>query len=249
MPSRQKITIVIAVMVMIIAGLTPLLFHARKPARRMSPQLKEVVGIGVAMRINQRTHDLLVMDVISNSPAADAGITNGLIISKVDDVPMNGKLSVRETKLTGRERKLSVPDSKLSRTDRKLTGTETKLIGRKTFQTGTKTFVSLTETIQSVPDKDEKMAVFSQFQEKMRGFHVFQGLTGNSPAFQGWETELSFNRRVPSGRQNMVAIRQHLSSLTGLLMTMTGHPSAKALGYFHRCHGDIAPYQKIQSPA
>lgn len=85
-----RIAIVSAVVVLLAAGAT-VFFHSQKPARHFQQRKPpEVVGIGVALRINQRTHDLLVMDVISNTPAAEAGITNGLIISKVDDVPMHG---------------------------------------------------------------------------------------------------------------------------------------------------------------
>jgi C-terminal processing protease CtpA/Prc len=91
MNKRTKLAIAVALSMGILVSVMPLLFHSQKPVRhRQSPPPAEVVGIGVALRINLRTHELLVMDVISNTPAADAGITNGLIISKVDDTTMQG---------------------------------------------------------------------------------------------------------------------------------------------------------------
>lgn len=90
MTKRTRIAIIGVAGVLLVAGLL-IYLHLHKSAKHHQPlKPAEVVGIGVALRINTRTHELLIMDVISNTPAADAGITNGLIINKVDDTRMQG---------------------------------------------------------------------------------------------------------------------------------------------------------------
>jgi carboxyl-terminal processing protease len=71
--------------------ITLLLHQPQKPVRhRPALQSTEFVGVGIAIRINTRTHEVIIMHAVPNSPASEAGITNDLIIAKVDDVPLEG---------------------------------------------------------------------------------------------------------------------------------------------------------------
>ena len=55
-----------------------------------SPRADEVVGIGAALRMDNRSHTLRIMNVLPGTPAAQAGLSAGLIIHKVDDVLVTG---------------------------------------------------------------------------------------------------------------------------------------------------------------
>jgi C-terminal processing protease CtpA/Prc len=90
--SRNKtIAIAVALIIPIAVVVALLLRHPQKPVRhRPAPQPTEFVGVGIAIRINTRTHEVVVMQAVPNSPASEAGITNNLIIAKVDDVPLEG---------------------------------------------------------------------------------------------------------------------------------------------------------------
>ena len=52
---------------------------------------KEVVGLGFAFDLDKKTHTLLVTRVYPQSPASQAGLSAGLIIQKIEDVPTAGK--------------------------------------------------------------------------------------------------------------------------------------------------------------
>ena len=47
--------------------------------------------MGVSLRMDTQTHAAVIQEVIANTPAAAAGITKGLIVSKVDGVSLEGK--------------------------------------------------------------------------------------------------------------------------------------------------------------
>src|SRR6185503_17128815 len=51
---------------------------------------QEVVGIGAALRMDNRSRTLRIMNVFPGTPAERAGLTAGLIIHKVDDVLVAG---------------------------------------------------------------------------------------------------------------------------------------------------------------
>jgi hypothetical protein len=67
----------------------------RKPLTRKSstvfPPELEVVGIGIALELNEQTRTLRIAKVFPNSPAAQAGLSTGLIIRRIGDVPLEGK--------------------------------------------------------------------------------------------------------------------------------------------------------------
>jgi hypothetical protein len=52
---------------------------------------KEIVGLGFAFGLDKKTHTLLVTKVYPKSPAAQAGLSSGLIIQKINAVPTAGK--------------------------------------------------------------------------------------------------------------------------------------------------------------
>jgi C-terminal processing protease CtpA/Prc len=92
MTPRKRLALAVVLVLVIGASIILLLHQPQKPVRRRQPPPPaEVVGVGIALRINTRTHELLVQDIVPNTPAAEAGITNGLIINKVDDEQMIGK--------------------------------------------------------------------------------------------------------------------------------------------------------------
>jgi RNA polymerase sigma factor (sigma-70 family) len=54
-------------------------------------RLMPVAGIGVALNMDKQTSALRITQVVPNLPAAQAGLTAGIIIQKVDGVPIGGK--------------------------------------------------------------------------------------------------------------------------------------------------------------
>ena len=52
---------------------------------------KEIVGLGFAYGLDKETHALFVTKVYPQSPASQAGLSAGLIIQKIEDVPTAGK--------------------------------------------------------------------------------------------------------------------------------------------------------------
>jgi serine-type D-Ala-D-Ala carboxypeptidase/endopeptidase len=55
--------------------------------------LRDLVGIGVALEVDAATHKLKITQVIPKSPAAEAGLTAGVYIEKIDEVATAGKPS------------------------------------------------------------------------------------------------------------------------------------------------------------
>jgi D-alanyl-D-alanine-carboxypeptidase/D-alanyl-D-alanine-endopeptidase len=52
---------------------------------------REIIGIGVALELNQQPGGLRITKVLPDSPAAKAKLSEGLIIVAIDDVPTAGK--------------------------------------------------------------------------------------------------------------------------------------------------------------
>jgi CubicO group peptidase (beta-lactamase class C family) len=52
---------------------------------------REMIGIGTALEFDKEKSAVRITKVIAKSPAADAGLTAGLIIQKIDDIATNGK--------------------------------------------------------------------------------------------------------------------------------------------------------------
>jgi len=51
----------------------------------------EVVGVGIALDIDRETRTVRITKVIPNSPASLSGLSAGLIVQRIDDVPTAGK--------------------------------------------------------------------------------------------------------------------------------------------------------------
>jgi hypothetical protein len=65
----------------------------RKPLTRESSTVfpPELVGIGIALDLDEQTRTLRITKVLPGSPAAQAGLASGLIIRKIGDVPLEGE--------------------------------------------------------------------------------------------------------------------------------------------------------------
>src|SRR2546425_12497702 len=65
----------------------------RLPLKRdnASEFAKEIVGLGFAFDLDKKTHTILVTRVYPQSTASQAGLSAGLIIQKIENVPTAGK--------------------------------------------------------------------------------------------------------------------------------------------------------------
>jgi carboxyl-terminal processing protease len=69
-----------------------LFHHPQKPAQiHPRPRATEIVGVGIALRMDTQAHAAIIQEVVANTPASEAHITSGLMVSKVDGVSMEGK--------------------------------------------------------------------------------------------------------------------------------------------------------------
>jgi hypothetical protein len=59
-------------------------------ARTMMP-VREVVGIGAALELDQRTRTLRITRILPNSPASQAGLSAGLVVRTDGGTPVAGK--------------------------------------------------------------------------------------------------------------------------------------------------------------
>jgi C-terminal processing protease CtpA/Prc len=93
MDKRTTIAIAIALTIPVVMGIVLALHHPQKPVTqiRQAPGTTEFVGVGVLLRMNMQTRTVFIQEVISNTPAAEAGITSGQIVSKVDGVSLESK--------------------------------------------------------------------------------------------------------------------------------------------------------------
>jgi len=95
MGHKSIIAIVVGAAVLLAAGLVTRFHHPRKPVHpvriQQMPRVTEIVGVGIALRMDTQAQAAIVQDVIANTPAAEAGITRGLMVSKIDGVSMEGR--------------------------------------------------------------------------------------------------------------------------------------------------------------
>ena len=92
MGKKLKIALGVSAVFLVAAGLIIYFHQPEQRARiRPLPGITEFVGVGIALRADTRTHAAVIQQIIPNSPAAEAGITNGLFVSKVDGVSVAGK--------------------------------------------------------------------------------------------------------------------------------------------------------------
>ena len=81
----------------------------------------EPVGIGAALEVDLKTHALRITKIIPNSPASHAGLSEGLIIQKIDNVPIGTNSLAQCVNLirgkAGTTVRLQVIDPKLNATN------------------------------------------------------------------------------------------------------------------------------------
>jgi carboxyl-terminal processing protease len=78
----RKLSIIVLVAVLFV-GVLVAVFHMRHHAQ------PTITGVGVLLTV--RDHALEIMDVLSGSPAAKAGLHRGLIIQQIDGTDIIGK--------------------------------------------------------------------------------------------------------------------------------------------------------------
>jgi hypothetical protein len=61
----------------------------------------EIIGIGAALAIDTDSKSLQISKVVPKSPAAEAGLANGLIIEQIDGVPTAGMSTEAGRRLIG----------------------------------------------------------------------------------------------------------------------------------------------------
>ena len=91
MSRKAAIAIAACSAILMVAGVLWFVFQPEKPApHRQVQRVSEVVGVGVALRVDSQTHEVSIQGVVPNTPASEADITNGVIVTRVDDVGMGG---------------------------------------------------------------------------------------------------------------------------------------------------------------
>jgi carboxyl-terminal processing protease len=99
MKKKTAIAIATCIAILTVAGVLWFVFQppnqvAHPPTRRSTANpavAKEIVGVGLVLGNDPGGHTVIIQQVVLNSPAAEAHITGGTIISKVDDVSLEGK--------------------------------------------------------------------------------------------------------------------------------------------------------------
>lgn len=99
MNKKTAVAIATGIAVLMVAGVLLFVFQPQKqvshrPPRRITddaPRLTEFVGVGLILRNDPGEHAVVIDHVMPNTPAAEAHITGGMIVSKVDDVSLDGK--------------------------------------------------------------------------------------------------------------------------------------------------------------
>jgi hypothetical protein len=89
MSRKAAIAVAACIAILMVAGVLWFVFRPEKPVPNRHPVVPpELVGVGIMLRANTQTHEVIVQQVVPNAPAAEAGITNNLIITRVDEVSL-----------------------------------------------------------------------------------------------------------------------------------------------------------------
>jgi len=92
MDRKKAIAIAVCVAILMVTGVLLFVFQPPKPvAVRPARTPGELVGVGILMRSDSTAGGVIIDHIVPNSPASEAGLTNGVIISKVDDESLAGK--------------------------------------------------------------------------------------------------------------------------------------------------------------
>ena len=92
MDRKKAIAIAVCVAILMVTGVLLFVFQTQKPVpvRRVRTP-GELVGVGIQIRSDSTASAVIIAQVVPNSPASEAGITSGVIISRVDDESLAGK--------------------------------------------------------------------------------------------------------------------------------------------------------------
>ena len=92
MDRKKAIAIAVCVAILMGTGVLLFVFQTQKPVPvRPVRTPGEFVGVGIQIRSDFPAGAVIIAQVVSNSPASEAGLTSGVIISKVDDESLAGK--------------------------------------------------------------------------------------------------------------------------------------------------------------
>ena len=92
MDRKKAIAIAVCVAILMVTGVLLFVFQPQKPVPvRPVRTPGELVGVGIQIRSDSQAGAVIIAQVVPNSPASEAGLTNGVIISKVDDESLAGK--------------------------------------------------------------------------------------------------------------------------------------------------------------
>ena len=92
MDRKKAIAIAVCVAFLMVTGVLLFVFQTQKPVPVHPVRTPgELVGVGIQIRSDSPAGAVIIAQVVPNSPASEAGLTSGVIISKVDDESLAGK--------------------------------------------------------------------------------------------------------------------------------------------------------------
>ena len=92
MDRKKAIAIAVCVAFLMVTGVLLFVLQPQKPVTvRPVRTPGEIVGVGIQIRSDSIASAVIIAQVVPNSPASEAGLTSGVIISKVDDESLAGK--------------------------------------------------------------------------------------------------------------------------------------------------------------
>jgi C-terminal processing protease CtpA/Prc len=100
MNKKTAIAIAACIAILMVTGVLLFVFQppkqvSHRPPPRITddaPKITEFVGVGLQLRNDAGGHAVVIDHVMPATPAAEAHISGGMIVSKVDDVSLEGKL-------------------------------------------------------------------------------------------------------------------------------------------------------------
>ena len=92
MDRRKAIAIAVCVAILMVTGVLLFVLQPQKPVSvRPVRTPGELVGVGIQIRSDSTAGAVIIDQVVPNSSASEAGLTNGMIINKADDESLAGK--------------------------------------------------------------------------------------------------------------------------------------------------------------
>ena len=92
MGKKNAIAVAMCVAILMVTGVLLFVFQMQKPVPVHPVRTPgEFVGVGIQIRSDSPAGAVIIAQVVPNSPASEAGLTSGVIISKVDAESLAGK--------------------------------------------------------------------------------------------------------------------------------------------------------------